>query len=443
MVPAMPTPNEDRSDVLIVGAGIFGTSTAYHLSKYTSLKVTVVDRAPTPPKPAASTDINKIVRADYSSPFYMHLAYEAMDAWYSWPELKDKIHRTGWINFSEEGSDLSSRIRKNFQDRGHDPTSDVALDDVRRKFGRIFAHADFKGFESAYWNPEASWCDAAMATAELMLTAMSRGVKYVTGEASKILLDDKRVTGVQTQDGRRLLAGKILIATGAWTSSMMSDVEDRLGMNQADRFETQAKATAVCVAHYKMHPTELEMLREMPVTIYGGRGDAQPPPSNHLLKFTNDCSVTNTIVKPSGHKISVPPSRDQSIVPNILKEETREAITGKLMPQFTAQRPLECWRLCWDAVTPLQDHLIAAHPSPQLHNLFFAIGGSFHSYKFLPTIGKYVVNVLEGRGNSEEQNEHWAWKRGPHKGRGAHEKVRPSRELRDLEDTQESRHSRL
>lgn len=438
----MASTNESYSDVLIVGGGIFGTSTAYHLSKNQPLKITVIDRTPTPPRPAASTDINKIVRADYSSRFYMDLAFEAMDAWYTWPELKDKIHRTGWISVNEEGSDLGSRIRKNFRDRGHDPTSDVSLLDLRKMFGGIFEHSDFTGFDSAYWNPEAGWCDAAFATAELMKSAISNGVRYVTGDVGKILLDGRGVQGVQTRDGHSYLAGKVLLATGAWTSSIMSDVEDALGIEDGDRVEKQAKATGVCVAHYKLDPKDIEFLRRMPVTIYGNQGDAQPPPSNHLLKFTNDWSFTNTVTTPSGYEISVPPDRDQTIVPGRLKEETVKVNPARLMPQFAA-RPVEYFRLCWDAVTPMQDHLISRHPHPRLHNLFFAIGGSFHSYKFLPTIGKYVVNVLDGKGNNEEQNKHWAWKRGPQGGRGAHEKVHPSRELRDLLDEPQSRLSRL
>lgn len=96
----------EYSDILIVGAGIFGTSTAYHLAENRSgLSVTVVDRTPFPPSHAASTDINKIIRQDYTSTFYMRLATEAMNAWATWPELAGKgyFHRTGWLNISERG----------------------------------------------------------------------------------------------------------------------------------------------------------------------------------------------------------------------------------------------------------------------------------------------------------------------------------------------------
>lgn len=145
--------------ILIVGAGVFGASTAYHLSlQYKDAsRITVIDRTPAPPDPAASTDINKIIRADYSSAFYTELAYEAMEAWSGWPELKDYYHRTGWIMLDTQDSDLSDRIRKVFRDRGHDPTKDVPLNELDDHWKGIMKGTVTKGFKAAYWNPEAGW----------------------------------------------------------------------------------------------------------------------------------------------------------------------------------------------------------------------------------------------------------------------------------------------
>ncbi|KAK5277404.1 hypothetical protein LTR40_010439, partial [Exophiala xenobiotica] len=124
--------NDNESDILIIGSGIFGTSTAYHLSQQSqnhaspspspSRRITVLDRAPTPSPAAASSDINKIVRADYSKPFYMDLAYEAMRYWTSdtdpvtdtdtdsppglGPLTSRHFHQTGWVALDEEDSDL-------------------------------------------------------------------------------------------------------------------------------------------------------------------------------------------------------------------------------------------------------------------------------------------------------------------------------------------------
>ncbi len=57
-------------------------------------------------------------------------------------------------------------------------------------------------------------------------------------------------------------------------------------------------------------------------------------------------------------------------------------------------------------MTPNQDWIISPHPT--CPGLYIAGGGSFHSWKFLPTIGKYVTRMLKGELTSEER-EKWAW----------------------------------
>lgn len=437
---------EAERSVLIVGAGIFGTSTAYHLAKsYNDPSlITVLDRTSTPPDVAASTDINKIIRADYSSPFYCDLAYEALDAWKTWPELKPFYHQSGWIMLDQEGSDLSERIRKVFRDRGHDPTEDVPLEQLDDRWKGFMKGTNTRGFRDAYWNPEAGWCEAGAATASLMQAAQKLGVSYAIGDVAELELEGDRVKGVLTTSGQHFSADKIVLATGAWTSSVLGSVEDVLNIPEDDRIERQAQTAGVAVAHYKMSAAEMEKLSEMPVVVYGENGEVIPPPSsNQLLKFTNSNTFTNIVTQPSGHKISVPPFRDQHIVSDRLKRETEEVMTSKVMPAFASGRNAEYWRLCWDARTPTQDWLLCKHPHSQLNDLYLAVGGSFHSYKFLPTAGKYMVNVLNGKGNGEEMDKAWRWKNATSGLRGAHEKTAPKRDLKDLQDSKSDHDAKL
>lgn len=51
-------------------------------------------------------------------------------------------------------------------------------------------------------------------------------------------------------------------------------------------------------------------------------------------------------------------------------------------------------RQCRDAVTPTHDFLITRHAHSA--NLYLATGGSFHGWKFLPVIGKYITKMMEG-----------------------------------------------
>jgi sarcosine oxidase/L-pipecolate oxidase len=61
--------------------------------------------------------------------------------------------------------------------------------------------------------------------------------------------------------------------------------------------------------------------------------------------------------------------------------------------------------------------------------LYIATGGSFHGWKFLPIIGKYVAQMLD-KTLEQDLVRRWAWDR--EQTGTAHEKLIPQRELRDL-----------
>ena len=158
--------------------------------------------------------------------------------------------------------------------------------------------------------------------------------------------------------------------------------------------------------------------------------------SHDSKEFTNAGATTHYITTKSGHRVSVPPAREQTDVPKKLQQESIDVIRERIPSILDNGRQPDSFRLCWDAITPDQNQLLTRHPDARLSNLFFAVGGSGHSWKFLPIIGKYVVKVLNGESNGKEMDERWQWKRDEgamEKGRGAHEKAIPKRELKDLE----------
>ncbi|RVX69086.1 hypothetical protein B0A52_06799 [Exophiala mesophila] len=418
-------------DVLIVGAGIFGTSAAYHLSRShpQPSKVTVIDRALVPSPLAASSDINKIVRADYSKPFYMDLAYEAMEAWSSWPILQPHFHQTGWVALDEKGSNLSQRIRHNFRQSGYPDTSaDITLDEVKDKWGGVLSGIDTHGFDKAYTNTSAGWADASSAVKALMDESVKNGVNYEVGVVDKLLNDGRSLTGVRTTDGRTLIANRVVLATGAWTPWLMAELEQEMRISSRDSIQTQMQAAGVCVAAFQLSEEESLYYGRMPVLIYGSQGEVMPPNAARFLKFTNSNTFSNPKQHPKTKQFISVPEADQKYVPLSLKQQSIDIIQRRIPGILSDQRPVDDWRICWDAVSPDQNQLVCQHPDPRLSSLFFATAGSFHSWKFLPVIGQYVVNVLKGKSNGVEKDEAWSWKTS-WSDSGAHEKVLPKGEL--------------
>ncbi|KAL4898670.1 FAD dependent oxidoreductase [Aspergillus ambiguus] len=422
-------------EFLIVGGGIFGVSTAYHLALRVSdpSRITLLDRFPAPSVLAASTDINKIIRADYSNPLYMTLGLEAIDAWKNLPFFKEAgvYHQTGWVSMNEKHNDTPHRIRKNYHDNNmNNAITEMTEQDVRIGWNGFLRHADCRPFSSYYFNPLAGWANAGDALAVLTQEAIKLGVNYQIGEASHILLGDDGVNGLETRDGRVFHADKVLLATGAWTSQLMSSLEDEMSLDEDDRVERQISAAGVCVAHFNLSEPEGKAYSDLPVIVYGGQGEIIPPTKAGILKFTFSTSFKNTIRTPYGHAISAP-ADDQSASPPKLQEDAISKIKHRLPQILENDRKPDYYRICWDSISPSQHPLITRHPDDRVPNLYLAVGGSFHCYKFLPTIGKYVTNVLLGISNGNEKDQAWGWK-DVHETRGVHESLRPTKEWRDF-----------
>lgn len=159
-------------------------------------------------------------------------------------------------------------------------------------------------------------------------------------------------------------------------------------------------------------------------------GEVIPPgTSTSILKFTSTSSFMNTVQTSTSHAISVP-IEDQFHAPQILQDELISAVRARLPQLLDGGRKPDYYRLCWDAISPHQQPLITRHPDPRLDKLYLAMGGSFHFYKFLPSLGNYVVNVLDQVGNGVELDRAWSWKAANASEAGVHHSLLPTRELR-------------
>lgn len=78
--------NNNAFDMLVIGAGIFGITTALEL-KARGYHVAVLDPGPLPHPLAASTDISKVVRMEYGADeTYMEMIEQAYQGWLRWNE---------------------------------------------------------------------------------------------------------------------------------------------------------------------------------------------------------------------------------------------------------------------------------------------------------------------------------------------------------------------
>ncbi|KAI1506025.1 FAD dependent oxidoreductase [Biscogniauxia marginata] len=460
-MPSIPSGQDPPPSYLIVGAGVFGVSTALHLkARHPHADVTLVDRHPSgagdTPRVAASWDWNKVVRADYIDRTHCGLALDAQDAWRADPLWAPFYRESGvyWISYRRGGDGAGSATfaqtvvgnfralgRKVATREGEDGLGLYVLpaEEARGRYGGLFAEADYSGIENVLVNTTSGWADAKGALARGIERAVELGVRYVGAVVEGLEFEGegeggKKCVGVRTDKGEVLRAGRTVLATGAFTPMLLERAAEATG-----RAELSAGgriiAAGVTTGLTKLDEETAKKFAAMPVCIQenpperGASNGSLPPNEERQLKWWGQCIFKNTQTTPGGRQVSAPPPHPdyaQWDVPETLKEDVQyanKATFGKLGETWK----LEQYRICWDAVTPSQDFIISPHPAAG--GLYVATCGSFHGWKFLPIIGDYVVRMLEGA-LEPDLARRWAWDR--ELVDVAKNKVWPRRELKDL-----------
>lgn len=294
-----------------------------------------------------------------------------------------------------------SRINKNTPNEG--TAQELASRQaIEQRFGGGGGSGDW-----GYINTRSGWADAEAGMRFLRLQVERTGrVKFLVGEVTRLIFSKSKdkVTGVQLKSNTTLTADLVILATGAWTPSLI-DLRGR------------AQATGQVLAYMPITNSEQEKLGKNPVLLNMSTGMFIIPPANNLLKIArHGYGYTNPVSIPHPEDPSLPNitvSRpwthvdDSSLwIPREGEAACRQAL-AEMIPSL-AGRQFTKTKICWYTDTPSGDFIITYHPTHE--NLFLVTGGSGHGYKFLPVIGEKIVDCVEGR-CPDEFREKWAWRK--------------------------------
>src|SRR6266566_7549699 len=193
--------NATNTDIVIVGGGVIGNSTAYHLARQRR-QVLVVERSGVAVSPAASWASAGGVRRQGRHPAEAMLAIEAIERWRTLEqELEADLHYRQGGNLLLAESDTEANQLSEFVHR----QQEVGFTDVRL-VDRSEALALVPGLNervvAGSYSPSDGQADPVLTTRAFASAAQHFGATYWTGiHVLSFLVHNERIVGVQTERG--------------------------------------------------------------------------------------------------------------------------------------------------------------------------------------------------------------------------------------------------
>jgi glycine/D-amino acid oxidase-like deaminating enzyme len=354
------------AEVVIIGGGATGASTAYHLAKRGVKGVVLVEKQFLASGPTGRS--SACVRQHYSTPETCRLVLKALRFFERFEELTGG--RTAGFVRSGYLLGVDDRLRKAME-------ASVALQQSEGIDSRLITPAEAQAIEprlaiddltAACYEPEAGYADPAQTTAGFAGAAREMGVTImeettVTG----IRVEGDRVTAVDTSRGR-IETRKVLNAAGTWAHHLSRTV----GVD-----------VPITVCRHK-------------IALVGWPADARGP---HPMVYD---FVTNIYTRPeTGDMILVGPLDSEELNDRADPDAYREGLdfdektdlltrAATRFPALERGAVMKAYAGCFD-VTP-DWHPVIDTTGPE--GFAVAAGFSGHGFKLSPAIGEMVAALI-------------------------------------------------
>ena len=364
-------PASGRWDTIVVGAGVFGAWTAWHLRRL-GQRVLLLDASGPAHARASSGGESRMTRTIYGADdVYTRMAGDSLGEW-RWLSSRSGLpiyHPIGVLMFfgrDEPFADQSIEAHRRLGMR-----LDV-LD--RRELERRYPQVAWDGVERGLLEPDLGPLMARRAVQTLVGEFVATGGEYrlaaVTPPAGGPALD-----GVRTRAGETLRAERYVFACGPWLPKVFPSL---LGT--------------------RIFPTRQEVFFFAPE---GGDDRFAPPRLPGWADFNRgDVYYGMPDLEGRGFKVARdrhgagfdPDSGDRRVTAAGL-EDVR-AYLGRRFPALAA-RPLVESRVCQYENSSNGDLLVDRHPG--WPNVFLVGAGSGHGFKHGPAVGRYAAELATGR----------------------------------------------
>ena len=345
-------------DTIVVGAGIFGLSTACELARR-GHAVLAIDRFGTGHKATSSTGASRSIRTTYGQPFYAALALEAIDRWRRLEAETGRtiLHLTGQVDLgpADRLAELAGTVRALGV-----PIEELDPAGLSRRFPEIAIGPG----EAALFHAQAGTVIADAGLSALLQASERAGVAYRAPERVTRITPGRPVT-VETERSR-FQARDVVVAAGPWAGALLNGLGVALPLAPAIAQVTFLDAPA---------------LVERPA-IAEWRPDAE-------------CGVYGHPVPGIGYKIAFDAGAPgwqgdvEEWQPDPDEERRLLDWLAQRLPSVPA-RVARTQRHPW-TMTPDADFIVDRRES-----LILACGCSGHAFKFGAALGRLVADIVEG-----------------------------------------------
>ena len=361
-------------DVAIVGAGVFGSWTAYLLQR-AGAKVVLIDAYGPANSRASSGGESRIIRLGYGpDEIYTRAAQRSLKLWlefFQQTSTAGLFRQTGVLWLANETDPYCEATLSTLQKIGAN-CERLTRDDLSSRYPQL-------ELGSVHWGilePEAGILMARQAVQAVCTAAQAEGVTYIQ-QAALSPQSAKQLDSLSTTSGESIHAAKFVFACGPWLPKLFpSLLKDLFSITRQEVF-----FFGVPPGDERFNAGILPAWIDFNDLVYG-----LPNVDNRGFKLAIDA-----------HGAEFDPDSGDRVVSSQGVAAVR-SVLGKRLPALSDAPVLES-RVCQYENTSNGDFLIDAHP--EMSNVWFVGGGSGHGFKHGPVVGEYVLLMLSGEGPQE------------------------------------------
>lgn len=354
-----------NADVIIIGAGIAGASTAYHLASIGVSDVLLIDRDSVAAGATGRSGAEVFVHGDRSG--RARLVWESLQIYRDWPETVGGdagFRQTGTLALMGPEHKEQAEQAVAASQRSGFSLQFVSPEDV--KIMQPFLRVDDLG--GAVYSEDAGHGDGYSAANAFAAAAREQGVRTVLDtRVTDMLVEDGRATGVRTDTGEEYGAGTVVLAAGAWSAPLAATAG----------VELDVTSYRIC-AGLLVRPPEIREHMSMTDRTIGTYWRMEGP---DLTLF----GVRNKeIMRP----------HDPDTIVESIDENTMRMWSRRISHRIPAMEEAS-WRMIWsapDGYTP--DHTPMLGPLPGVDGLYTASGFSGSGFMLGAASGKCLAELI-------------------------------------------------